>query len=541
MNNTATPETILYWELFFLLLSLAAASLIYAFLRLAFRKTASAKGKKVSLFFLRLSLPAALLIVALIFKIKPLAQALPVSPRFILFVDAALVFFIVFMVLRLFDTSLQSWYSRRGQPFPLPRVLHGLIEIVVYLIILFLVLRGIVGINITPFLATSAILTANLGLALQGVLGNLVSGMSLRLTKSFSSGHWVKIGPHEGVVVDTNWRETRILDRYSNIIVIPNNTVAAEMITNFSVPESNTALTIPVKVSSEVPPSLVIETLKEAAREAPEVIASPAPQGIIVGYDDFGISYILKFWITNFAQKNIIMSDVAKLVWHKFKRKNIVMPVALQDHLRNIMQAVRPQDRIPSETERSEAIYQDLLNSSFLRDQGEGRPGALIAPEEEIRELAKLVKKQLYAPGEVVFKQGERGESCYIVARGLIKGQIIYEDEGKKYSSEFTVGPGGLFGEMSLFTGMPRTATGTIQAESELLEIGTEAFGALLARNPQLSETIADMVSARNEQNREFLSKIKELSENDLKDGTNKKTILERLRRFVRIFKKSEP
>lgn len=233
------------------------------------------------------------------------------------------------------------------------------------------------------------------------------------------------------------------------------------------------------------------------------------------------------------------MSDVAKLVWHKFKRKNIVMPVALQDHFRSILDAVRPQDRVLSEAGKIEAIYQDLLNSSFLRDQREGKAGPLIASEDEIKELAKLVKKHPYAPGEVVFKQGERGEKCYIVARGLIKGQIIYEEKGKEYSSEFEVGPGGIFGEMSLFTGMPRTATGTIKEESELIEIGAEAFGALLARNPNLSDMIAEMVSARNQQNQEFLSKIKELSEKDLRDSTNKKTILERLRRFVQMFRKS--
>ena len=55
----------------------------------------------------------------------------------------------------------------------MPGVLHGFILAVIYLALVFMILKGILGINITPFLATSAILTAVLGLALQGVLGNI--------------------------------------------------------------------------------------------------------------------------------------------------------------------------------------------------------------------------------------------------------------------------------------------------------------------------------------------------------------------------------
>jgi CRP-like cAMP-binding protein len=119
------------------------------------------------------------------------------------------------------------------------------------------------------------------------------------------------------------------------------------------------------------------------------------------------------------------------------------------------------------------------------------------------------------------------------VAKGRIRGEIVYEESGKKYVSEFAVGPGGIFGEMSLFTGMPRTATGIVIEESELFEIRAEDFAVLIGRNPGLAEVIAEIVSRRNEENREFLKKIKELSEKDIQDGTNKKTILEYLKRFI--------
>ena len=92
---------------------------------------------------------------------------------------------------------------------------------------------------------------------------------------------------------------------------------------------------------------------------------------------------------------------------------------------------------------------------------------------------------------------------------------------------------------MSLFTGMPRTATGIVSEDAELLEIKAEDFGVLLERNPALAEVIAEIVSERNEQNKDFLKKLKELSEKDIADGTNKKTVLEYLKRFVRGLSRS--
>jgi CRP-like cAMP-binding protein len=122
----------------------------------------------------------------------------------------------------------------------------------------------------------------------------------------------------------------------------------------------------------------------------------------------------------------------------------------------------------------------------------------------------------------------------------LIRGQIIYEEGGKKYTSEFKIGPGGIFGEMSLFTGLPRTATGVIEGDAELLEIRAEDFAGLLSLDPKVAEVIADLVSSRNQKNLEFLRKIKELGEKDIEASCSRNSILERLKKLVSVFRKSE-
>jgi len=526
----------LYIEIFLIFAFVVIAGLLYFLFRSLIQRFSGPKGRSIGMLLSRLNLPLVFLIVSLILKINSIRNALFPSQELHPYFDAALVFFFIFLLIRLVDGILLGWHSHRHREFPLPKVLHGMILAVFYLSILFLVLNGILGINITPFLATSAILTMILGLAFQGVLSNILAGMSLHFTKSFSKNDWILVGDHEGIVLDTNWRETRIIDRYSNIIVLPNNVVASGKITNFSHPDKKTALKIPVKASYGAPPSDVLDALLEAAKDVPEVLESPAPEAYVLSYDDFGISYELKFWIIHFARKYPIITDVGRLIWYKFKRRNIEIPIPVSDKLGEVIQSFGPKEIMPGIRTETEKNFQDLMRSSFLRYQEGEKKGELLVPEEEIRKFASFIVRHRYAPGEYIFKQGERGESCFILSSGKIKGEIAYEEKGKKFLSEFNVEPGGIFGEMSLFTGMPRTATGIIEVESELLEINTTGFSRLLASNPELADVMADLVSKRNKKNQEFLKKIKELSAQDIEISTNKHSILKRLKKFIKRF-----
>ena len=538
MNNSASAQNLSLVELGVLAAGITVAVVLYFLWKTALKRHRRPTAEGAISFLSRVSAPLVFLLIALALKLDIFERALNLGARFYAYLDAAIVFLAVLLAIRLVDGWMRRRYERKRVPFPLPGVLHGFILIVLYLIVLFAVFKGALGVNITPFLATSAIFTAILGLALQGVLGNVLAGISLNLTKSFSRGDWVKIGPHEGVVLDTNWRETLILDRASNVVVIPNNTVATEMIVNFARPDRKTALTIPLKVNSGAPPVVVLEALLQAAREVLEVIAAPAPQAYIISHDNFGITYLVKFWVTDYARKDPIMGDVARHIWYKFKRENIEVPVFLSEGVREVVEAVAAGKGAKAEDKEKERTYNELLGSNFLRYQEGEKTGQLLVPEEEVRRLAGAVHGRRYTRGEVLFRQGEKGESCFIVADGTLKGEIIYQEKGKRFTSEFRVGPGGIFGEMSLFTGLPRTATGIIEEEAELLEITAENFALLLSRNPQLAEVMAELVSSRNQKNAEFLGKIKELSAKDIEASTSRHSILERLKKLVSIFKK---
>jgi small-conductance mechanosensitive channel/CRP-like cAMP-binding protein len=540
MNAPTIPPASVYIELLVAAGALAAGLLVFFLWRGLLKRIKSGHARPAVDFISRVSLPSILLLAALALKLRFWTTALNLNPEFPAYVDGAVIFLVILFVVRFIDTWLVYRFERRRRPFPVPGVLRGFFLAVIYIAVLFVVLKGVLGINITPFLATSAIFTAIIGLALQGVLGNVLAGISLNLTKSFSRGDWVSIGPHEGVVVDTNWRETLILDRASNIVVIPNNAAASEKIINFARPELKTALTLPVRVSYSAPAAEVLEILKEAAGEVLEVLSAPAPVAFITSYDDLGVSYVIKFWVTDYGRKYMILGDVARLIWYKFKRSQIEIPVALTEAVKQAVSGIRAEKPPALKEDAAERSFEDLMRSELFRAAEGEKAGELLVASGDVRLLAGLVKRCAYTRGEVIFRQGEGGESCYVVAAGLIRGEVIYEENGKKYTSEFKIGPGGLFGEMSLFTGLPRTATVIVEEHAELLEITAADFAELLDRNPGIAETIAGLVSDRNRKNAEFLSRIKELSAKDVEDSGNKNWILARLSKLVSLFHKAE-
>jgi len=423
-------------------------------------------------------------------------------------------------------------------------VLRGLIIGLILLVALFSILKNMLQMDISSLLAGSAILTAVIGLALQGVLSNILSGMSLHFTRAFKQGDWISLGTHEGVVMDTNWRETRLLDRQSNVLILPNNVVAGEKIVNYSEPDRRTALFLKLKVSPVAPAAGVLAALTEAAVECPFVAAEPKPLAYLTSFDETGVSYALKFFVEEYGLKPVIITDVGRLAWYKLRRRGFEVAVSWPDRLGDMKEAIQaagpPRPAGEGEIETLTAREREarrtaeiLLASSFLRYPDGEKAGQSMVPESEIRALAGRIRRSTFTKGEVLARQGDRGASCFVVARGRIRGEIVYEENGKRFAKEFETGPGGLFGEMTLFSGMPRTATGIIAEESELLEIEARDFRSLLVRNPEAAEAIADLVSARNAQNKEFLLKIKELSAREVEDSADRRTVLAYLKRFI--------
>jgi CRP-like cAMP-binding protein len=126
---------------------------------------------------------------------------------------------------------------------------------------------------------------------------------------------------------------------------------------------------------------------------------------------------------------------------------------------------------------------------------------------DELKAVARNVKRTRFTRGETLMLQNDDGESFYILIQGKIHGSIANSDTARNV--EFELQSGAVFGEMSLLTGLPRSATMTATTDCELLEFDRNAFTCLLSVREEIPKVLSDLAAARAAQNAEAMEKLR--------------------------------
>ena len=414
--------------------------------------------------------------------------------------DAWGLFWLIMLVYGEVESTILHVSAVAGR-FQVPTLLRSVLRGAVTALAAFFVLRFELGWNITPLLASTALVTAVVGFALQGVLGNLLAGMSLNLTGALSHREWVVIDDLEGQVDEMNWRETWIVTRENIPIRIPNSKVADARIRNLSKPEGPRRCSVLVDASYDDPPDAVIAAMLAAAEAVPEVRRKPAPQVLVLDYKSYGIGYELRIWVDRYPFREPVQAEVRRHIWYQFRRAGIQIPYPVTDQVLNDFMTRSMAPAIPSaEDPQAARRVAGLLHSDFARKVLRDAEGRCLVPEDELSVWAARLSSQLYGQGEILFRQGDAGDCCFVVLSGTLSGTIHHREAGKE--TNFEVGAGAVVGEMSLTTGLPRMADIRVKEPAELLRIPAEEFGALLGGRPGLVEQLSRLVAERAQQNR---------------------------------------
>ncbi|MGD9781833.1 MAG: cyclic nucleotide-binding domain-containing protein [Kiritimatiellia bacterium] len=422
------------------------------------------------------------------------AEGVPASHR-----AAWGLFWLILLALGAVETLALRISQARGGP-AMPALLRGVLRLAATALAAFFVLRFELGWNIGPLLASTALLTAVVGFALQGVLGNLLAGMSLNLTGALAHRDWVAIDDLEGQVDEMNWRETWVVTREKIPVRIPNSKVADARIRNLSRPAGPRRCSVFVDASYDAAPDGVIGALLAAAAAVPDVRPSPAPSALVLDYKSYGIGYELRVWLDDYPFRDPVLGEVRRHVWYQFRRRGIDIPYPVTDQVLNdfMSRAVPPSAAAEDGAARRRA--EGLLQSDFARKVLAGADGKPLVPEDDLAAWAKRLSSQLYGRGETVFRQGEGGDCCYVVLSGALSGRIRHRETGKE--TAFELGAGAVVGEMSLMTGLPRMAEIQAKESAELLRIPAAEFAGLLGKHAGLVEQMSQLVAERAQQNR---------------------------------------
>ena len=323
-------------------------------------------------------------------------------------------------------------------------------------------------------LTASAVGAVVVGFALQDTLGNAFAGLGIQMEKPFRVGHWIKVGDFEGKVSQVTWRATKLLTRSGTYIIVPNSIISKESITNYSEPILPVRIHVDVGATYGKPPNVVKAALLEAIAHAPLALETPAPDVLLLNFGASSIDYRARFWIAEFEVDDVAANQVRSAIYYAFARHGIEIPYPIQIEM--------SREEPPAGTLNHDGLV-DLLGQVSIF--------APLSPQERAA-LATGVHERLYATHEVVVRQGANGASMFVVHSGQVK--VTIEPGAREVAR---TNPGGFFGEMSLLTGDPRTATVSATADSLLVEIPASSFRSIALANPAVVEAVSAAVVAR--------------------------------------------
>lgn len=228
--------------------------------------------------------------------------------------------------LYVFDVHLRA---RRG--LHLAPMLAPATQGLAYLITAFVLLRVLFPeIDLAPLLATSAVTSLVLGLALQPILANLFAGIVISLEQPFRLDDWVRVDQIEGRVVQITWRTTHIRTRNNDNLIIPNARMAEQDIINYYYPNQMHLTLVHVGVSYTAPPYRVRRALTECAVGVDGTLEKPSPDVFVKDFGDSSITYELRVWIRDVADELRIKSELTSRIWESFKRHDITIPFPIR-------------------------------------------------------------------------------------------------------------------------------------------------------------------------------------------------------------------
>ncbi len=366
--------------------------------------------------------------------------------------------------------SAGLWAFRRMKRAPTSKIVRDLTDFVLYIAVTIVILKTQLAVDVTTLLGTSAVLSLVLGLALQDTLGNLFAGLSVQLEKPFDVGDHITVGTHTGRVIQMAWRATRIETFRGEHITLPNSMIAKEAVKNYTRGGLPVAIDLAFGVTYSAPPNQVKHEVLEALKAIPLVLQEPAPQVHTQDFAESSVQYLIRFYLQSYSDLLSSQGEIYTRLWYRFGRAGIEIPF--------------PQRIVTIRNEpQRDHVHQALLQELDL-----------FAPftEAERMEIASHARERHFGRGEHVINEGEPGHTFFVVTRGSLAVLA-----GKDQTEVARLGRGQYFGEMSLLTGDPRSATVTAREDSVLLELDREAFGRHFIEHQGLAQKLAEVLASR--------------------------------------------
>ena len=389
----------------------------------------------------------------------------------------------------------------------IPNIIYIVVQVFIFCVPTLLVLSQVFGFELTGILATSGLITAIVGFALQPNLSNIFSGIFVNIEQPFKPHDWITIGDQTGKVIDVSWRSTRLRSFQNTEITIPNETVAKSIVTNWDRPDKEDMsegfhIFTTLSFHPHHDPAHISELLFDALKKVRPVDGRPELdlQWVkFTGVDEFGLRFHIAFDCTSRmmknSQENVVMLEIYKVMRHAGVN---MTPGLLQNFLKPdvglgaLEQYTRSHKDFQSTLSDKGNIYNESIKNQVLLKQV---PLFSNLDQDQIEIIAETSERLQFAKGQTIIKQGESDNRLFIIADGVVSIELIQPDGSKTELGRLGVGE--FFGEMALMTGEPRTADASALRSTLLLVVQKQTIKNIFSENNNFYNEMAKVLAER--------------------------------------------
>ena len=188
-----------------------------------------------------------------------------------------------------------------------------------------------IGIELMGLLASLAVFSLIIGLAVQQTLGNIVNSFMLAIDRPFEVGDRIEVDGMLGSVASVGILSTKILTREEKLVVIPNNTLVQTTVINHARGGGDgiaRRLSIILDIGVDYAESIdhVKYTLLDIARQCPQSLQHPPPRVLLLELGDYAKTFRVFVWIDDYTDEFIAKDWLLKSIDERFEDEGIVIP-----------------------------------------------------------------------------------------------------------------------------------------------------------------------------------------------------------------------
>ena len=246
---------------------------------------------------------------------------------------ALIVLFVGWKLINLLNRVMKRAYERHKVDPSLQQFLHSLIDIILK-VLLVLTSMGIMGIQMTSFIAILGAVGVAIGMGLQGTLQNFAGGVIILLLKPFKVGDYIEQGSYAGFVESIQIFNTTLRTYDARKIIVPNTELATKSLVNhFNLPQRRIAIQIGVAYGESVDKAK--EVLLKVANDNPQVLQEPKPPfATLEKFGESSLNMTLYAWTLPENYWTTLYS-LNEEVYAAFRREGIEIPFNQMDvHIR---------------------------------------------------------------------------------------------------------------------------------------------------------------------------------------------------------------